>query len=469
MIDRDDDDDMATADNRPPGRDPIPLSPSARKASRRAVYAWSMYDWANSVFSVGVISAFFPLFLKQYWSAGNDATLSTFQLGVANAAGGLVVAVLSPMLGAIADRGGTRKAFLGVFTAIGVGTTAALAFVARGEWQWAITLYAIAGIGFSGATAFYDALIVDVAEPRRMHQVSALGFALGYLGGGLLFAVNVAMTLWPEHFGLHDAAEAVRLSFVMVAAWWTLFSLPLFFFVHEAPARSSGSALTLALDGMRQLRATLRETRKWRYVVVFLIATWLYLDGVSTIARMAVDYGLAIGLSERDLIGALLITQFVGFPAALAFGRLGAIFGAKPMILVGLVVYVAAAIWSYFMRAAWEFYVLAVIVGLVQGGVQLLSRSLFARIIPAERSAEFFGFYNMVGRVGTVLGPLLVGVTAVLSGSSRASILVVVVLFVGGGLLLLLVDEKRAMQAVEHDGQRSLRIERPGPASSRRA
>lgn len=433
------------------------MTASTEKRRRRDVYAWAMYDWANSVFSVTVISAFFPLFLKQYWSAGNDATVSTLQLGVANAAGGLVVALLSPMLGAIADQGGTRKALLGLFTALAVVTTAALAFVARGEWPSAIALYAIAGIGFSGATAFYDALIVDVAEPRRMHRVSALGFALGYLGGGVLFAINVAMTLRPDRFGLDNAAQAVRLSFAMVAVWWTIFSLPLFFFVHEAPGRSRRSGLTLALDGMRQLRATLRETRKWRHVVVFLIATWLYLDGVSTIARMAVDYGLAIGLSERDLIAALLITQFVGFPAALAFGRLGAIFGARPMILVGLAVYVVATIWSYFMRDAWEFYVLATIVGLVQGGVQLLSRSLFARIIPADRSAEFFGFYNMVGRVGTVLGPLLVGFTALLSGSSRASILVVLVLLAGGGLLLLLVDEKQAMNAVERDEQGSLR------------
>jgi len=413
---------------------------------RRAEYAWAMYDWANSVFSVTVISAFFPIFLKQYWSSGSDVTMSTLQLGIANAVGGIVIAVLSPMLGAIADQGGTRKRFLGLFTGLAIVMTAGLQFVARGDWQWAVTLYAIAGIGFSGATAFYDALLVDVADDRNLHRVSALGFALGYLGGGVLFAVNVAMTLWPDRFGLQDAAEAVRLSFGMVAIWWAFFSLPLFVFVREAPAQSRDSGWTVALAGMRQLRETLREAGKWRQVVIFLIASWLYLDGVSTIARMAVDYGLAVGLAERHLIAALLITQFVGFPAAIVFGRLGGRFGARPMILVGLGAYVAAAIWSYFMRAAWEFYVLAVIVGLVQGGVQLLSRSFFARMIPAARSAEFFGFYNMVGRVGTVVGPLLVGFTAVLTGSSRASILVIIVLFAGGGLMLLAVDEKRAVR-----------------------
>jgi MFS transporter, UMF1 family len=423
---------------------------------RRNVFAWAMYDWANSVFSVTVISAFFPLFLKQYWSSGVDPTVSTFQLGLANAAGGIVVAILSPMLGAIADQGGTRKRFLAGFTVLAIVMTAGLQFVARGDWPFAVALYALAGIGFSGATAFYDALIVDVAPVRRLDQVSALGFALGYLGGGLLFAVNVAMTLWPERFGLADAGEAVRVSFGMVAVWWALFSLPLFLFVREAPARSSRSGWSVAWAGVRQLRDTLRETRKWREVAVFLVASWLYLDGVGTIARMAVDYGLAIGLGERDLIVALLLTQFVGFPAALAFGRLGARYGARRMILVGLLVYVIATIWSYFMHHAWEFYVLACVVGLVQGGVQLLSRSFFARIIPAGHSAEFFGFYNMVGRVATVIGPLLVGLAAITTGSSRASILVIVVLFVSGGLLLLFVDEEQAIRAArESDDTRA--------------
>ena len=405
-----------------------------------------MYDWANSVFSVTVISAFFPLFLKQYWSAGVDATTSTFQLGVANAAGGVVVALLSPMLGAISDQGGVRKRFLALFTTLAIAMTAGLPFVARGDAWIAIVLYAMAGVGFSGATAFYDALIVDVASMRRIHQVSALGFALGYLGGGVLFAINVAMTLWPAYFGLDNAADAVKVSFGLVALWWALFSIPLFLFVREAPARSTGTSATVARAGLRQLAQTLREARKWREVMVFLVASWLYLDGVGTIARMAVDYGLAIGLGERDLIVALLITQFIGFPAALAFGRLGNRFGARPMILLGLAAYVFAAVWSYFMRFAWEFYVLACLVGLVQGGVQLLSRSFFARIIPPAQSAEFFGFYNMVGRVATVVGPLLVGITAIATGSSRASILVIVVLFVAGGALLLFVDEERALR-----------------------
>ena len=236
------------------------------------------------------------------------------------------------------------------------------------------------------------------------------------------------------------------MSFGMVAAWWALFSLPLFFFVRESPARSPDSGWTVARAGFRQLRDTLREARKWRAVMLFLVASWLYLDGVGTIARMAVDYGLAIGLGERDLIIALLMTQFIGFPAALVFGRLGARFGARRMILVGLGAYVVATVWSYFMRSAWEFYVLAAIVGLVQGGVQLLSRSFFAQIIPAGHSAEFFGFYNMVGRVATVVGPLLVGLAAITTGSSRVSILVVVVLFVAGGVLLLFVDEEEAIR-----------------------
>ena len=422
------------------------------KPDRKAVFAWAMYDWANSAFSVTVISAFFPLFLKQYWSAGMDPTVSTFQLGIANAIGGIGIAILSPVLGAIADQGGTRKRFLLSFTALAAVMTAGLPFVARGEWPLAIAFYAVAMIGFSGATAFYDALIVDVASGRRLDQVSALGFALGYLGGGVLFATNVAMTLRPDFFGLDDATQAVRISFGTVALWWVLFTLPLLLFVRESPARSRDSGWSVARAGLRQVAQTLRETRKWRAVTLLLVASWLYLDGVSTIARMAVDYGLALGLDQRALIVALLITQFVGFPAAIGFGHLGARFGPKRMILVGIGVYVAATTWSYFMRSTWEFYALAIIVGMVQGGVQLLSRSLFARLIPSGSSAEFFGFYNMVGRFGAIVGPLLVGTVAITTGSSRGAILVVVVLFVAGGLMLLLVDEEEGVRVARESG-----------------
>lgn len=416
---------------------------------RREIISWSLYDWANSAFAITVMSAFFPLFLKQYWSAGADATITTFRLGLANSIGGIVIALFSPVLGAIADQGGTRKRYLILFSAMAIVMTGALQFVGRGEWTLAIALYVFAVIGFSGSNSFYDALLVSVASEPRLDKVSSLGFALGYLGGGLLFAVNVAMTLWPARFGLADASEAVRLSFGTVAAWWAVFSVPLLVFVKEPGAAGHLSGWAAASAGLLQLAATLREIRRLRMMLIFLLAYLLYIDGVGTLARMALDYGMALGFDEKKLIVALLITQFVGLPASIAFGHLGARFGAKAGIHIGIGVYIAATLWGYAMKEVWEFYALAVVIGLVQGGVQSLSRSLFARIMPVARAGEFFGFYNMLGKFSVVIGPLLVGLAALATGSSRAAILVVVALFLAGGILLYFVDEREGFRLAQ--------------------
>ncbi len=420
---------------------------AAGSSARRAVISWALYDWANSVFAVTVIAAFFPLFLKQYWSAGSDASASTLQLGVANSTASIVVALLAPVLGAMADRGSAKKKYLLVFTALAIVMTGALPLVARGDWPFAVALFVVASIGFSAANIFYDALIVEVARDEHLHYVSALGFSLGYLGGGLLFALNVMMTLWPQRFGLADSVQAVRISFVLVAAWWALFTIPLLLFVTEtrSPQRASGRAAVAA--GLRQLADTFRQLRRLRAVWLFLLAYWCYIDGVHTIARMAVDYGMALGFDPNSLIVALLITQFVGFPAALAFGQAGERLGAKPAIFAGIAAYAGATVWSYFMTEVWEFYALAVAIGLVQGGVQSLSRSFYARLIPAGQAGEFFGFYNMLGKFAAVLGPVLVGVAGALTGSPRLAILAIVLLFIAGALLLSFVQEHDAVRS----------------------
>lgn len=419
-------------------------SDSGALPNRKAVISWALYDWANSAFYLTVVSAFFPVFLKSYWSAGNDPAVSTLQLGVANSAASVVVAVLAPVLGAIADRASAKKRYLLAFTILGIVMTGALPLVARGEWPMAIAPFVLANIGFFLANSFYDALIVEVARGEHLHRVSALGFALGYLGGGLLFAVNVAMTLWPQSFGLADAAQAVRMSFVMVAAWWALFSLPLLLFVDETPGPARAAREGAVAAGLRELAHTLAQLRRLQPVWLFLLAYWCYIDGVHTIARMAVDYGMALGFEPGSLVAALLITQFVGFPAAIAFGRAGERLGARPAILAAIGVYAGATVWSFYMSQVWEFYVLAGVVGLVQGGVQSLSRSLYARLIPAEKAGEFFGFYNMLGRFAAVLGPVLVGIAGMVSGSPRLGILAVLLLFVVGAALLCLVPEEMA-------------------------
>lgn len=415
----------------------------------KSIIAWALYDWANSAFATTVLAGFFPLFFKQYWSAGIASTESTFHLGVGNATASLLIVLAAPLLGAIADRGGLRRRFLMLFAATGIVATAALYGVGQGEWFAALVLFMTAAIGFMGANVFYDALLLSVARENEWDFVSALGFALGYLGGGLLFAVNVAMTLSPESFGLTSATEAVRLSFITVAIWWAVFSLPLFLWVKEAPAKQTVNGWAVARAGYQQLVATFRHLRQLRVVVLFLVAYWLYIDGVDTIVRMAVDYGLSIGLQQNDLITALLITQFIGLPSTIAFGWLAQRFGAngegaKRGILLALGVYVLATLGAFFMDSSAEFYALAVTIGLVQGGVQALSRSYYARLIPADKSAEFFGFYNMLGKFAAVLGPLMVGVVSLASGSHRWGILSIVVLFLLGGWLLMKVDASAA-------------------------
>jgi MFS transporter, UMF1 family len=410
-----------------------------------SILAWSLYDWANSAFATTVMAGFFPVFFKQFWSQGVAVTESTYRLGVANSLASLVVVCLAPMLGALADQGGAKKHFLLFFASMGIVMTGALYLVAQGDWVVALSLYALAVLGFVGGNVFYDALLVSVTRERHYDRVSAYGYAFGYLGGGVLFSVNVAMTLYPETFGLKDAAEAVRVSFVMVAAWWAVFSLPLFFLVEEA--RSTTAVRGWFIAGIQQFLDTFHKLKQLKTTLLFLLAYWCYIDGVDTIVRMAVDFGLSIGFDANNLMVALLIAQFVGFPSALAFGALAGRRGPKQGIMLAIFIYLLILLWAYRMDSVWEFYLLAVAIGLVQGGIQALSRSLYARLIPADQAAEFFGFYNMLGKFAVVLGPLLLGWIGVLTGSSRLAILSVGILFLIGGFLLIKVDVRTGEEA----------------------
>ncbi|MCK9296497.1 MAG: MFS transporter [Desulfobulbaceae bacterium] len=408
----------------------------------RETLAWAFYDWANSAFATSIMAGFFPIFFKQYWCSGVEVSTSTFRLGLANSLGSLVVIFLAPLLGAMADQAGAKKKFLFFFATLGIVMSAGLYTVAQGAWLMASLFYICGIIGFSGGNVFYDSLLVNVASPAASDRVSALGFALGYLGGGLLFAVNVAMTLKPGLFGLADAPQAVRLSFLTVGAWWAVFSLPILLWVKEPAPPATPARQGMIGAGFRQLFTTFKEIRKLRVVLVFLAGYWLYIDALDTIIRMAVDYGLALGFASSGLIIALLITQFVGFPAALVFGRLGEKMGTKKAILLGIAIYLLVTVWAMSMETIREFYLLAVAIGLVQGGVQSLSRSLYSRLIPANKSAEFFGFYNMLGKFAAVIGPLLMGLVGMLTGSPRLSLLAIIGLFIAGALLLCLVNEE---------------------------
>jgi UMF1 family MFS transporter len=438
---------------------------------QKAVWGWAFYDWANSAFATTVIAGFFPVFFKHYWSHGADPNLSTAQLGFGNAAAGLVMALLAPLLGAVADRTSARKRFLLFFAYLGALSTAGLFLVAQGSWALAIFVFAMGNIGFSGANVFYDALLPRLAPPERIDAVSSLGYSLGYLGGGLLFAFNVLMTLMPQAFGLPDADAAVRLSFVSVALWWGGFTLFTIFWVPEDRAPSASLApLPAVAEGVRRVGSTLRKIRQFKPALIFLLAYWFYIDGVDTIIRMAVDYGLSLGFPSTDLVTALLIVQFVGFPAALGFGRLGERWGPRRAIFLAIGVYMAVTVWGALMTHRMEFYGMAVVIGLVQGGIQALSRSYYARLIPPGQTAEFFGFYNMLGKFASILGPALMGTVGLLVRralmpaapsaeelirvgqlASRWSIASILILFAVGAALLCFVKPDPAVRRANQD------------------
>lgn len=404
---------------------------------RRDTVSWALYDWANSAFATTVLAGFFPVFFQKFWSVGVDPTISTSRLGFANGIAGIVVAILAPVLGAIADRTAGRKRQLVIWSMLGVLGTASLGFIGQGEWWWAAACFVMACIGFNAANVFYDALLLDVSAEHELDQVSAFGYAMGYLGGGLLFAVNVLMTVNPVWFGLGSAAEAVQVSFLTVAVWWFVFTLPIAKNVRERPAPLPSTTLSVAArDGLRELWSTVRHVGEYRHVTLFLIAYWLYIDGVHTIYTMAVDYGVALGLPSSSLLGALLLTQFVAFPSALALGWLGNRWGPKRGILLCIVVYLSATLYAYFLDTVVEFFGLAVVVGLVQGGIQSLSRSLFGRLVPEGKGGEFFGFFNLMGKFASFLGPVLIASVALVTGDSRLSITSLVVLFIAGGIVL---------------------------------
>ncbi len=433
---------------------------------RKPVLGWALYDWGNSAFATTVMAGFFPAFYS-FLSTDLSTKDSQFWFNMTLAGASIAVAISAPILGAVADRGGSRKKFLATFALLGVVMTVSMAWVNAGQWQLGLLFYAIGTIGFSGANVFYDSMLVDVAGEREFDMVSAFGYGMGYVGGGLLFLVNVLMINDPNMFGIGDRIGAVKWSFISVGVWWAAFTLPLLFSVRETPTEHKAPPLQAVREGMAQLIGTFREVRQLRVLLLFLVGYWLYIDAVNTVIKTAVFFGdRVLSLPAADLMKALLVTQFVAFPAALAFGWLGQRIGPRRAILIGLSVYVAALFYAWrWLSDSGDFYLLAISIGLVQGGVQSLSRSLYARLIPVSKTAEFFGFFNMVGKFAAILGPLLMAVTPlVLSGADqRDSILSLNLLFFAGGYLLWQVDVEAGTKAAREmeDGYAL----RPGPAA----
>ena len=420
---------------------------------KKKIYSWAFYDWANSAYSTTVMAGFFPIFFEKFYSNPNDVIQSTYQLGLANSISSIFIALVSPLLGAIADRGSAKKKLLIIFAFLGSLMTAALWLVQKGDWQLAVFFYILATIGFMAGNIFYDSLLPSVAGKEKVDYVSALGYSLGYLGGGLLFLINVLMYLYPDWFGIPDSSTAIRISFVSVAIWWAIFTIPIIIFMPEPKIKKNVSIFDAINGGFKQLKETFDNIREMNIIGTFLIAFWMYEDGVATIVRMAAKIASSLGFAASDIITAILMVQFIGFPAALGYNRFAKKIGTKNAVLVAILGYVVITILGYLMTDINHFYILAALIGLFQGGIQSLSRSLFTRLVPPNKEAEFFGFYNMLGKFAAVVGPVLVGWITLITGDPRAGILSIVVLFIFGGLFLSRVDFKEGQRIAQDFGE----------------
>lgn len=410
----------------------------------KQILSWALYDLANSVFTVTVISGFFPLFLKLYWANNLSPTESTYYLGLANTISGLILFVISPYLGTFSDKQGNKKLLLSLFAFIGMLYSAFLAFIPAGAWQWAVLCYIIATIGYQGANIFYDSLLLNIANKKQLDYASSLGYSLGYIGGGVFFLFAVLLYLQPHWFGLKNGVEGIKVSFFAISIWWLLFSLPLLFFVKEE--KKEKKLLTSFAESYLQIKSTLKNIKKYKNIFLFLIAYWFYIDGATTMIKMAVDYGIALGFPASSLIVALLLVQFIAFPFALLYYKFGEKIGMKKAILICIIAYSIITASAYFITKPIHFYFLAAAVGVFQGGLFALSRSYYAKLIPKKQAGEFFGFYTLWTRFASLLGPFLIGFVALKTGNSRIAIVIVVTLFLIGGILFFFLKESPARE-----------------------
>jgi UMF1 family MFS transporter len=420
---------------------------------RPELRAWAMYDWANSAFQTTIIAAVFPIYYEKVAAAGLPGPVATSRFAWATTWSILIVAIVAPLLGAVADYRPVKKRMIAVFLAIGASATAAMFFITEGEWRLALVLFVIGNIGVASSIVFYESLLPHLASEDELDVVSSAGYAVGYVGGGLLLAINIVMMSQPQWFLLPDRGVAVRASLASVAVWWALFSIPLFRTVREPPvARATGRSGNAVVAAAARVAKTFRDLRRYRQAFLLLLAFLIYNDGIQTIIRMATTYGAEIGLDENAMIAALLVTQFIGIPFAFLFGAMADRIGAKRAVFIGLGVYAVITVLGYYMRSSWQFFALAVLVGMVQGGTQALSRSLFASMIPRQKSSEFFAFFGVFERYAGILGPAIFAWVVQRSGTSRNAILSVIVFFIVGAVILAFVDVEEGRRVIRVEG-----------------
>lgn len=407
---------------------------------RKTIRAWIMYDWANSAFVTTMLAAVMPVFYESVAGKGLADNTAENYWGFTQTVATLLVALLSPVLGAIADYRGSKVRFLGVFMLVGALASVASALIGEGDWLLASVLVIVGTVGFAGGNTFYDALLTDLVPLEQRDKVSAQGYSTGYIGGGLLLLVNVVMIQGWEMLGFPDRTTATQLVFVTVGIWWLLFSIPLFRNVKDRPRNRGMKLGAIVRTGFGNVARTFRNIRRYPQLMKYMLAYWFFNDGINTIILMATVYGSGIGIEMSDLIAALLITQFVGFPSTLLFGRFAVRAGAKRALYVSLAVYVLIVVLGYFMSTAAHFYALAIMVGLVQGGSQATARSIYANLVPPSRSGEFFGFLSLSSKFASIAGPFVFAVTGTITGSSRLAIVSLIAFFVIGIWLLARVD-----------------------------
>jgi len=423
--------------------------PATDNTQKKAIRAWCLYDWANSAFATTVMAAMLPIYFRGVAASSlplPQKHLAVSLWGYTTAVSMLCVSILSLLLGPYSDLSGRKKHYLGGFAFFGVLATCLLSVTGTGHWPWVALLFILAKIGFAGSEVFYDALLPHLAGRDALDRISTRAYAWGYVGGGLLLAVNIAMVYYlPKQIlepgGDPMPALGMQLSFLSAGLWWGLFSIPLFRHVPEPAGQGKPAASSIFRESLIRLKETFSDIRRYRPAFLFILAFWFYNDGIGTIIKMATVYGSEIGIGTLDLVGALLLTQFVGIPCSLLFGRIAGRVGAKRAILAGIGVYGLISLGGFLMASALHFWILAFVVGLVQGGTQALSRSYYAVLIPKDKSAEFFSFYNISGKFAGILGPALFGLINQLSGNSRLGILSLLFFFITGGILLWRVPD----------------------------
>ena len=406
--------------------------------------SWAFYDWANSAYTLIVVTAILPLYFKSSATqAGIDAATSTAYWGYANSFSTLIVSILAPILGTIADFKGFKKRFFIIFATLGVIFTLMLAVVPSDQWLVILICFIVTSIGFTGANIFYDSFLVDVTTEERMDRISANGYALGYVGSIIPFVISIALIMTAQLNILPlSVTIASQIAFVITALWWGFFTIPMLknveqrYYVERVPNPVSTS--------FKKLYSTFKNIKAYKPLFIFLIAYFFYIDGVHTVINMSTAFGSDLGISSTTLLIILFMTQVVAAPFTVLFGKLGGKYSEKTMIIVGIFVYIIVCFYAYFLDSALDFWILAMLVGTSQGGIQAMSRSYFAKLVPKESSNEFFGFYSIFGKFAAIIGPLLVGVTAQYTGNTNSGVFSLVILFIIGAIILLYVPKPDA-------------------------